>query len=434
MSATFHSVTLIDDWCRGCTNCIKRCPTEAIRVRKGKAEIMTKRCIDCGECIRICPHHAKKAVYDDIFILEKFKYNIALPAPSLYGQFSKLENPALLNNALLALGFDQVYEVSKAAEFVSSATRKYIESGKGKRPIISSACPTITRLIQIRFPDLLDNILPIITPSELSAFMAKKEAAEKTGLALSEIGAIFISPCPAKVTTVNNPIGIEKSNLDGAIAIKEIYPLLVNPINKSDSSPKQTIQSGSLGLGWGCSGGEASATLDERYLAADGIENCIRVLESLENETLPVDFVELNACPGGCVGGVLTVENPFIAMVKLKSLRKSLPPVCNSLEESSTPEYMRWNKSVDYQPILELDSNISSAMEKLNEIDKISSQLMGLDCGSCGAPSCRAFAEDIVRGYSSMNDCVFVLRESMHNIAQTLAGLSSWDNNSKKTD
>ena len=427
MSGTFHSVTLINDWCKGCTNCIKRCPTEAIRVRKGKAEIMTKRCIDCGECLRICPHHAKKAVYDDMNILKKFKYSIALPAPSLYGQFSKLESTAVLNAALPELGFDEVYEVSKAAELVSSATRKYIEAGQGKRPIISSACPTITRLIQIRFPDLLDNILPIITPSELSGLMAKKEAAKKTGLKIEEIGAIFISPCPAKVTTVNNPIGTEKSNLDGAIAIKEIYPLLINLLNKSDSLSIQNAQSGSLGFGWGCSGGEASATLDERYLAADGIENCIRVLESLENENLPVDFVELNACPGGCVGGVLTVENPFISMVKLKSLRKNLPPVCNSLKDSSTPEYMKWNKSVDYQPILELDSNISSAMEKLAEIDSISSQLMGLDCGSCGAPSCRAFAEDIVRGYSSINDCVFILRKSMHNIAQTLAGLSSWD-------
>jgi len=432
MSGTFHSVTLISDWCKGCTNCIKRCPTEAIRVRKGKAEIMTKRCIDCGECIRICPHHAKKAVYDDMSILEKFKYNIAMPAPSLYGQFSRLENPSVLNTALLELGFDEVYEVSKAAELVSCATRKYIEAGFGKKPIISSACPTITRLIQIRFPDLIDNILPIITPSELSGFTAKKEAAAKTGLSLSEIGAIFISPCPAKVTTVNNPIGIEKSNLDGAIAIKEIYPLLINLLNKPDSSPQESMQSGSLGLGWGCSGGEASASLDERYLAADGIENCIRVLESLENENLPVDFVELNACPGGCVGGVLTVENPFISMVKLQSLRKNLLPVRNSLKEPLTPEYMKWNKSVDYQPILELDSNISSAMEKLTEIDTISASLMGLDCGSCGAPSCRAFAEDIVRGYSSINDCVFVLRESMHNIAQTLASLSSWDKNDHK--
>ncbi|MDL2248713.1 4Fe-4S binding protein [Tyzzerella sp. OttesenSCG-928-J15] len=430
MANAFHSVTLIDEWCKGCTNCIKRCPTEAIRVRKGKAEIMTLRCIDCGECIRICPHHAKKAVYDSMDILNKYKYTIALPAPSLYGQFSKLESMKELDNALKTLGFDEVYQVAKAAELVSDATAKYIAERKSTGPIISSACPTITRLIQIRFPDLIENILPVITPSEMAGMMAKKEAAEKTGLKPSEIGAIFISPCPAKVTTINNPLGIEKSNLDGAIAIKEIYPLLVNLLNKNETEATGNSQTGSMGLAWGCSGGEASATLDDKYLAADGIENCIRVLESLENENLDVEFIELNACPGGCVGGVLTVENPFISMVKLKSLRKGLPPVCNKLDDG-LPEYMTWNKPVDYRPVLELDSNISNAMEKLAEIDNITNKLMGLDCGSCGSPSCRAFAEDIVRGYASMNDCIFVLRESMHNIAQTLANLSSWEDEEK---
>ena len=65
--------------CMGCINCIKRCPTEAIRVRDGKAHILKERCIDCGECIRICPHHAKKAITDPVSILENFQYTISLP-------------------------------------------------------------------------------------------------------------------------------------------------------------------------------------------------------------------------------------------------------------------------------------------------------------------------------------------------------------------
>ena len=51
MDAYFHSVRLDKDKCKGCTNCIKRCPTQAIRVRAGKAHIIKERCIDCGECI-----------------------------------------------------------------------------------------------------------------------------------------------------------------------------------------------------------------------------------------------------------------------------------------------------------------------------------------------------------------------------------------------
>ena len=88
-----HSVILDEEKCKGCTVCITTCPSEAIRVRNGKARIIDDRCIDCGECIRRCPHHAKKAKADDIASFRdpsgfgSFDYKIAIPAPSLYGQF-----------------------------------------------------------------------------------------------------------------------------------------------------------------------------------------------------------------------------------------------------------------------------------------------------------------------------------------------------------
>lgn len=423
-----HSVTLYKDRCMGCTNCLKRCPTEAIRIRKGKAKIISARCIDCGECIRVCPHHAKRAVYDTLDVLEKFEYTIALPPPSLYGQFSKVENIDEILNAFLDLGFDDVVEVAMAAEIISDATRRFMQSGSYKKPIISSACPTISRLIQIRFPNLLENILPIITPAELAGSMARKQAMEKTGLSAKKIGVIFISPCPAKITTIQNPIGLKKSNLDAAIAIKEIYPKLLGAMKNAGERDKRG-KSGKIGIGWGRSGGEASAMLDEKYLAADGIENCIRVLESLEDDKFSVDFVELNACPGGCVGGVLTVENPYIAMVKLKSFRKQLPPSLNSLQKETGLDFVMWDKPISYSPVMELDEDIATAMEKMAEIESIEKSLMGLDCGSCGSPSCRAFAEDIVRGFNEKNECIFVLKESMHEIAQNLARLSKVENN-----
>ena len=105
-----HSVVLELKRCRGCTTCIKCCPTEAIRVRDGKAHILAERCIDCGECIRICPHHAKKPLYDPLTILDDFKYTIALPPPSLYGQYNNLEEQDVVLAALLDMGFDDVYE------------------------------------------------------------------------------------------------------------------------------------------------------------------------------------------------------------------------------------------------------------------------------------------------------------------------------------
>lgn len=184
----FHSVRLDEEKCEGCTNCIKRCPTEAIRVRNGKAHIISERCIDCGECIRICPHHAKYAECDSFNKILDYKYRVALPAPTLYGQFNNLDDVDYVLTALKSMGFDDAFEVSRGAELVSSATRILMESGKLKKPVISSACPAVCRLIRVRFPKLIDHLLDLNSPMEEAARLARIEAVEKTGLAPSEIG------------------------------------------------------------------------------------------------------------------------------------------------------------------------------------------------------------------------------------------------------
>ena len=421
MPEYFHSVVLEEDKCCGCTNCIKRCPTEAIRVRDGKAHIITERCIDCGECIRVCPHHAKKARSDSIEEIEKFKYKIAIPAPALFGQFNNMDDIDIVLNGLLKLGFDSVYEVSRGAELVSQATRQLIRENKLKHPIISSACPAVVRLIKQRFPDLCENVMPMKAPMEVSAMLAKKYAIEETGLPMEDIGAFFITPCPAKVTEINRPMDVNKrSYCDGAIAISKIYPKLTSAMDKL-TSIEPLANSGVIGVGWATSGGESAAMLGDRYLAADGIENVIRVLEELEDERIRnVDFVELNACTGGCVGGVLTVENPYVAQARIHTLRKYLPVSQNHLKDG-VPDKMMWDKPLEYdENVLSLDKDINRAMEMMEQIEKIEASLPGLDCGSCGAPSCHAMAEDIVKGSAKETECIFKLREQIQQVYRDL--------------
>lgn len=421
MPEYFHSVVLEEDKCCGCTNCIKRCPTEAIRVRDGKAHIITERCIDCGECIRVCPHHAKKAHSDSIEEIEKFKYKIAIPAPALFGQFNNMDDIDIVLNGLLKLGFDSVYEVSRGAELVSQATRQLIRENKLKHPIISSACPAVVRLIKQRFPDLCENVMPMKAPMEVSAMLAKKYAMEETGLPMEDIGAFFITPCPAKVTEINRPMDVNKrSYCDGAIAISKIYPKLTSAMDKL-TSIEPLANSGVIGVGWATSGGESAAMLGDRYLAADGIENVIRVLEELEDERIRnVDFVELNACTGGCVGGVLTVENPYVAQARIHTLRKYLPVSQNHLKDGVSDKMM-WDKPLEYdENVLSLDKNINKAMEMMEQIEKIEASLPGLDCGSCGAPSCHAMAEDIVKGSAKETECIFKLREQIQQVYRDL--------------
>ena len=115
----FHSVRLDPEKCVGCTTCIKHCPTEAIRVRDGRARIIEERCIDCGECIRVCPHGAKRAVSDPFSIIDGFSRKVAVPAPTLVSQFERSSVDRILSG-LLKLGFDEVFEVAEAAELVAA--------------------------------------------------------------------------------------------------------------------------------------------------------------------------------------------------------------------------------------------------------------------------------------------------------------------------
>ena len=420
MSTYFHSVELNADACCGCTNCLKRCPTEAIRVHGGKAKILTERCIDCGECIRICPHHAKRAHSTTLEEIDQFKYKVAIPAPALFGQFNNLDNIDVVLTGLKAVGFDCVFEVSRAAELVSEATRKLIKEDRLKKPIISSACPAVVRLIKIRFPELCGNVMPLLAPMEVAARISRREAKLKTGLPDEDIGVFFITPCPAKVTETHSPTSTEKTACNGAIAISKIYPELTRAMDHL-TEVESISHSGLMGIGWATSGGEAAAMLGDRYLAADGIENVIRVLEELEDDHIrDVEFIELNACSGGCVGGVLTIENPYVAQARIHKLRKYLPVSLNHLEEKQL-DRMLWESELEYDAdIFRLDEDIIKAMQMMSDMETILAGLPGLDCGSCGAPTCRAMAEDIVRGKAKEIDCIHKLRAQIQNVYNQL--------------
>ena len=408
MNTYEHSVYLDEKKCSGCTACLKHCPTEAIRIHGGRAVINNSRCIDCGECIRICPQGAKKAVCEKLSAMDKFKWKIALPAPSLYGQFDNLEDVDYILDGLLKIGFDDVYEVSAAAEKVSAYTRLYLKTEGVKKPVISSACPVIVRLIGLRFPSLTENIIHMLPPMEVAAFLAREKAKkEHPELCDDEIGVCFISPCPAKVSYVKNGFAGYKSRVNAVVSINDIYFQLIAKM-QPQSELKSLSNSGMIGIGWAATGGEATAIFNESYLAADGIENVIRVLDQVENGNIPqLEFIELNACPGGCVGGVMTMQNPFIAKARLQTLRRYLPVSQNFLskDENYIPENYIFNEIPTYQPISRLSDSMAESMRMMADIQRLKDGLPGIDCGACGAPNCRAFAEDVIKGRTGIFNC-----------------------------
>lgn len=424
MDKFIRSVQLDEDACKGCINCIKYCPTQAIRVHNGKARITDKFCIDCGRCIRYCPHHAKIPTYDSLHVMTNFKYTVALPAPALYAQYNNLVNADIVLNALLKLGFDDVYEVSAAAELVSEASRTYINEHEENAPFISTACPSIVRLIRVKFPTLIPRLLPIKPPVEVAAEIAREIAVKKTGLSPDDIGIIFISPCPSKVTYAKAPLGIEKSQIDNVVAIKEVYPLLLPHMTHDESKLVPLSVSGRIGIGWSNSGGEVAGLFTDSSLAADGIVNVLRVLEDLEDEKYHgLKFIELNACNGGCVGGTLTVENPYVAKSKTQKLLRYLPVSRNHME-MNPPINLMWDGQIEYEPVFRLGSTFKESLDMMHTVEELTQKFPGLDCGSCGAPTCQALAEDIVRGEATSNDCTYVLREYISSLAEEINFLS----------
>ena len=421
----FHSVRLESDKCRGCTNCLKRCPTEAIRVRGGRAHIIDERCIDCGECIRVCDYHAKVAVTDPLSSISAFKYKIALPAPSLYGQFNNLRSISQVLNGLKQMGFDDVFEVARGADVVSRAIRERLKNPDLPRPVISSACPAIVRLIQVRFPDLLDHIVDVRQPMEVAAMIAKREFARKNGVNESEVGCFFITPCPAKVTAVRNPIGHPTSAVDGAISVLEIYGLLSSQINNAQIDITMETAS-DLGVDWARSGGECNAVSPENSMAVDGIENCIHVLEEIEDNRLRgLEFFEGAACTGGCVGGPLNFENNYVARSNVGRLASRDPNSDLNVDSGMMTKYDLYDsESIKPNMAMKLDDDLEEAMKKMERIEKIYSELPGYDCGSCGSPTCRTFAEDIVQGDATPMDCIHKMKEQLRVMAQQMVNLA----------
>ena len=408
MTGYEHSVLLDESKCTGCTTCIRHCPTEAIRIKNGRAVIQSSKCIDCGECIRHCDHGAKKAVSDKLSDMDRFKWKIALPAPTLYGQFDNLDDVDYVLNGLLKIGFDDVYEVSKAAEMVSAYTRIYLQTEGVKKPAISSACPVIMRLIALRFSSLEEHIIHMLPPMEIAAKLARARALDRhPELSPEDIGVCFISPCPAKASYVKNGFAGYKSEVDVVVSISDVYFLLIGEMN-ADDHIESLSESGKIGIGWARSGGEATAIFNEDYLAADGIENVIHVLDQIENGNIPpLEFIELNACTGGCVGGVLTMQNPFIAKARLQSLRRYMPVSQNVLPTGINyiPDAFLFEDLPEYDSITRLGGSIAESMRMMADIQNFKSTLPGIDCGACGAPTCRAFAEDVIKKTACPEDC-----------------------------
>ncbi len=412
----YHALKVNEKLCYGCTHCMNVCPTGAIRIKQGKAFIKADWCVDCGECMRACPVDAFYVEQDDFDKIFQFKCRVALVPAVLIGQFPSKITEAEIFSVMRELGFTHVFQTEHTAGLI---IRHMIESAREaeEKPVISSFCPAIVRLIQIKFPSLLDQVLRVKPPIDASAVYFRKRL-EDEGIAPEDIGIFYVTPCAAKIAAVKSPVGEKESPLDGVINMNFIYNKiyrLIKARNGSSVSPGEMLPLLSpASVKYTLTGGEAS-NMEGRCLAIDEIHNVIEFLEKLENDEVDsVDFLELRACDQSCAGGVMVGGNRFLTTERLnkRALRfKGVADIPGDIKAYS--HFMSHNLKINElkpRSMMALDNDMGRAMQKMQQVRHLMCFLPGIDCGACGAPNCQSLAEDIVRNESQLSACVFIQR------------------------
>jgi iron only hydrogenase large subunit-like protein len=390
---------------------MKACPTEAIRIKKGVATINDQRCVDCGNCLRACPVNAFYVEQDSLEQLNEFKYRVALFPAVMVGQVSTRYSVNQIYRGLLNVGFTHVFEVEQPIQLLIDSIKANVHVAEAK-PVISSFCPAIVRLIQCKYPSLVENIVKLKAPHDLAAHFAI-EKLKQEGVARDEIGIFYISPCSAKMAAVKRPLGEKESIVDGLINMNELYNRLMKVIPKKEDTDTTEFRTelSRDGIVWSLPRGEARH-FKGQSMAIDGIHNVVKFLERLENEEVPeLDFLELKSCEQGCAGGILLTGNRFLTVERLQKRSKKYPGAaefdCNSEIGIAVKGKLKAGP-IMANPVFALDENRVKALEKLEKVNKILCQLPAIDCGACGAPNCHALAEDMVQGKAKMTDCIFL--------------------------
>ncbi len=412
MDSAVHSVIRDEARCVGCVACCKACPTRAIRVRGRLMHIDPARCIDCGACIRACTYDAVRAQTSSPSDLKRFKFTVAIPSTTLYTQFGPDFTPQQIAGALVANGFDGFYDGSWMCEMVSRAVDAYLSECGAPWPKISVSCPAIIRLILIRYPDLVPHLIPVHTPRELAAKVARRKWAAALGMPPDEIGIFHITPCSARMQSIVAPVGLAESNFDGAFSIAEMYGPMLRTLNSRGGAMIDDRFNPS-GLAWAVSGGETAGMRNKNSLSVTGVHDVTSVFDTIEaGKFQNVDFIEAYICPDGCVSGQLLVEGRYAARRTLQRTQARLKdesPVAEEKVRSLFREhFFDMEDEIKAPAIKPMTETLQQAIRRRQEKHRLLELLPKKDCAACGAPDCATLAEDIIAGDAVLEDCVFV--------------------------
>jgi hypothetical protein len=367
--------------------------------------------------MKACPVDAFYVEQDDFEKIFNFKYRVAILPSVFIGQFSKHINECEIIDVLKGLGFTHVVPAEATVDVINESMLEELQSDRDK-PMISAFCPSIVRLIQVRFPGLVNNIIPIKPPIDTTA-MYYRQLLQEEGKSSDDIGVFYVTPCASKIATVKSPVGDDTSNVDGVINMdflyNKVYHVLKTRSEASEKCDETVPYLSTKGLNWSLTDGEATH-MTGRCLAIDEIHNVISFLEKVENdEIINVDFLELRACDQSCAGGVLLTENRFLTVERIKNRAERINASGKYVQNISDQhkELIKNNSSVgkiEPRSMMVLDEDMGIALKKMERVRRMMCYLPNIDCGACGAPNCESLAKDIVRKEAHLSNCVFLQR------------------------
>jgi hypothetical protein len=324
------------------------------------------------------------------------------------------------------LGFHHTVDMSFFLEMFQYAAEEFIRRNRLSRelpwPLISPICPVVVRLIAFQFPSLLPHVLPVLRPVALMAREVKKQIIPAHASQGRQVALYFINPCPTKADAGGDRLGTPPHCSEAAIGINDIYPELkrqVEQILDSDMIPFsgrgyefETCSSGNAALG-AMAGGEIASMEMERSLSVHGLEETIAYLHKIEMGALKdFEYIEFRTCREGCLGGVLTAVDKYVAKRNVQKMIAVFGQGRRLPRETILRLYDKGRFQPQHSPHILTrlfgDRKPALSLMQAQRIEMILKHIEGRDCGACGSPDCRTFAEDVVRGEAALPDCIWL--------------------------
>lgn len=313
--------------CKNCGMCAQVCPYQAIQkiivpcenacpvgaIAKGEdghAQIDFSKCISCGKCVSACPFgavHEKSQIIDVLKAVKDGKKVIAMVAPAIMGQLPC--TPKQLKQAIMELGFADVYEVAQGADVTTKNEAKEFEERleHGAEFMTTSCCAGYNELVEKHIPEMKPFRSDTKTPMYYTAEIVKKENPDAV--------TVFFSPCVAKRREA-----LQNPNVDYVLNYEEIgawfIALGIKVENCAETSFK--TEASAEGRNFCVTGGVAKAVqtllpeeLPTHPVVIDGLnKQTIRDLKKYaKNGMCDIgNLIEVMACTGGCLGGNATVN------------------------------------------------------------------------------------------------------------------------------